>query len=177
MAGGYDEVLDIGCGVGPIHLSLLTDGAGHATAVDLAAPMLQEARHQAKRLGVSDRAEYRVGDFVQLASELPDADAAVLDKVVCCYEDVDAIVDTSIAKTRNLLALSFPRDIWIARAIMRLVIGASTLFGSGFHPFLHDWRRMKERIVEGGFELTQSAHTWAWQVHIYRRQGAHPAAA
>ena len=175
--GARGDVLDVGCGVGPVHLSLLSKGVGHATGVDVAEPMLQEARRQAERVGLTDRVDYRVGDFVALAADLPDADLAVLDKVVCCYENVDAIVDVSMAKTHRLLAMSFPRDTRISRLVIRIVIGCTKLFGGGFHPFLHDWRRMGQRIVDGGFELAQSARTVAWQINIYRRHPAERASA
>ena len=175
--GPRGDVLAIGCGVGPVHLSLLGRGVGYATGIDIAAPMLEEARRQADRVGLSDRVDYRVGDFVALAAELPDADLAVLDKVVGGYEDVDAIVDASMAKTHRLLAMSFPRDIWLSRLILRIVSGVSKGFGGGFHPYLHDWRRMGQRSADGGVELAQSARTLAWQINIYRRPTAERAAA
>ena len=156
-------MLDIGCGVGPVHPTLLDSSVGHATAADIAEPMLREARRQAERIGLNDCVDYRVGDFVALAGDFPDADLAVLDKVVCCYENIDA----SIAKTRRLLAMSFPRDTRLLCLALRIVIGLAKLFGGALRPFLYDWGRMGWRIVGGGFELAQSARTVAWQINIY----------
>jgi 2-polyprenyl-3-methyl-5-hydroxy-6-metoxy-1,4-benzoquinol methylase len=168
------ELLDIGCGVGPLHLTLLQQGAGSAVGVDIAAPMLGEAARLAGKLGVADRVTYHTGDFVALAGALPAADATMLDKVVCCYEDVDAIVDSCTAKAHHLLALSYPRDNWLVRRIAGFIIGFTKLFSRGFHPFIHDWQRMGRRIEAHGFALAQSEHTAAWQVQLYRRRDAAP---
>src|SRR3954454_25044569 len=88
-------LLEIGCGIGYLHQRLLEAGAASAVGVDLSAKMLQEAREQAQQHGLAERTDYREGDFVELADMLAPADIVILDKVICCYPDADALVQRS----------------------------------------------------------------------------------
>jgi hypothetical protein len=65
---------------------------------------------------VSERTDYRRGDFTAMAHTLPDADVVILDKVVCCYPHWELMVDRSLSKARRLYALTYPRDRAEARA-------------------------------------------------------------
>jgi hypothetical protein len=63
-------LLDIGCGIGYLHQRLLQAGASSAVGVDLSAKMLEEARAQAREQGLTERTDYREGEFVELAHAL-----------------------------------------------------------------------------------------------------------
>ena len=78
-------LLEIGCGPGYLHRALLRSGASRATGVDLSAGMLTIARTGAQAEGLADRTAYMQGDFTQIAGQVPDADAVLLDNVICCY--------------------------------------------------------------------------------------------
>ena len=80
------EVLDIGCGIGALHLTLLRDGAGHSIGVDMSEGMVRQAQQLASELGLQEKASYLVGDFVALADLLPESDITLLDKV---FEEID----------------------------------------------------------------------------------------
>ena len=69
------SVLDIGCGTGYLHQELLKAGAANAVGVDLSESMLVEARALARKQQLEQRTDYRAGDFVEMADELPDAAA------------------------------------------------------------------------------------------------------
>ena len=98
MAGleqvGYREasVLDIGCGVGHLHQTLLEQGASAAVGIDLAPKMLSEAKDWADERGLGDRVNYVEGDFMTLDERIDNADICLLDKVVCCYPDTQGLV-------------------------------------------------------------------------------------
>src|SRR5215470_1332119 len=66
--------LDIGAGVGAVHLGLLAAGATSATDVDVSAAYLKAAQGEATRLGYADRTKYVHGDFVQQAENIESAD-------------------------------------------------------------------------------------------------------
>jgi magnesium-protoporphyrin O-methyltransferase len=78
-------LLDIGAGVGAVHMTLLEAGAASAVDVDASREYLAIARAEAERRGLADRVEYRYGDVVELAADLPPADIVTLDSVICCY--------------------------------------------------------------------------------------------
>jgi SAM-dependent methyltransferase len=115
-AGGVDgmTVLDIGAGVGAVHHALLAAGASSAIDVDASGPYLVAARAEAERLGLSDRVTFHKGDAVALVPELPQADIVALDRVVCCYPKMEALVRVAAAGTRRRLGMVLPRDdAWI----------------------------------------------------------------
>jgi magnesium-protoporphyrin O-methyltransferase len=115
-AGGVDglTVLDIGAGVGAVHHALLAAGAASAVDVDASGPYLAAAREEAERRGLADRVAYRKGDAVALAPDLAPADLVALDRVVCCYPHVEALVGVAANLTRRRLGIVLPRDqAWI----------------------------------------------------------------
>jgi 2-polyprenyl-3-methyl-5-hydroxy-6-metoxy-1,4-benzoquinol methylase len=163
------EVLDIGCGVGALHLTLLKDGAAKATGVDISEGMIDNAKKLAHELGVTSRANYVVGDFVQVSGVVSQADVTMLDKSVCCYENIGALICTSTAKTRNLYALSHPKENLFMKFAFKGHILLAKLFRWKFRPFWHDWKKLREDIQHLGFELIYSNATPMWQVLVFKR--------
>jgi len=164
------EILDIGCGVGSLHLTLLKEGTGKATGIDIAEGMISQAKKFSKQLGLNERTEYFVGDFVELAENVPLADITFLDKVVCCYEDMDTLVKISAEKTRRVYALSHPRQRFPVKLLFQAHIFFSKLFRTKFHPFWHNWSGLRELIEAQGFKLIYENATIAWQVTVYARE-------
>ena len=169
---GSRSVLDIGCGVGGVHLTLLRQGAGKAVGIDISAGMIQFAGQLSKDLGLADRTSYVHGDFVEMADTVPRCDIVVLDKVVCCYENLDALLKKSLAKTGSVYALSFPRSHIFVRLIARSAMTLGKLFRWSFSPYWHDWERMAGIIRAGGFEEYYRKTTVLWTVCAFRRTGA-----
>ena len=46
----------------------------------------------AGRRGHAERITFRHGDLVALSAELPAADLVTMDRVVCCYPDLEALI-------------------------------------------------------------------------------------
>ena len=168
------EVLEVGCGAGELHQRLLEEGAARALGVDLSESMVAMAKAQAKARGLEQRTTYRVGDFVGIADELPEADITLLDKVVCCYPNWQALVDATLSKTRRVYALTYPRDRRLTRAGVELMRFGLRLVGCCYQPYLHDPRRIQARILEHGFRRTFEAMTASWLTEVYRRTSASP---
>ena len=164
------NALDIGCGVGALHLALLKGGAATATAVDASEGMLNAAMEFGRKQGVGDRVTYIHGDFVHAADAIAEADITLMDKVVCCYEDVAGLIDASAAKTRRILALTHPRDNLVGGLMFRTGILLAKLFRSSFYPFWHDWQAMRERLATKGFRLVHEDSTPFWQALVFERQ-------
>ena len=76
------SVLDIGCGIGALHLELLLAGAESATGVDASPTNIAGALELAEEMGLSDKVEERQGDFVDLADSVPEADIVTLDRAI-----------------------------------------------------------------------------------------------
>jgi 2-polyprenyl-3-methyl-5-hydroxy-6-metoxy-1,4-benzoquinol methylase len=105
-------VLDIGGGVGVIHHELLRAGAARATDVDASSAYLAVACDESVRQGHAEQVRYLHGDFVTLAPSIEPADVVALDRVVCCYPDMPALVGSAAARANRLLGLVYPRDAW-----------------------------------------------------------------
>jgi len=163
------NILDIGCGVGSLHLTLLQEGAAGAMGIDVAEGMLEKAREFSSTLGLQEKVSYRHGDFVELADSLPDADITVLDKVVCCYGDLDRLLEKSLGKTKRIYGIVHPRNNFLVGGMFKLQISILKLFRAKFHPFWHDWELMNQKIAQHGFRLLYQKPTLAWNVAVFQR--------
>ena len=162
-------LLEIGCGVGYLHQHLLKSGAACAVGVDLSEKMLDEARALAAEQGLAGRVDYRVGDFVDLAAGLADADVTLLDKVVCCYPDAEALVNRSLARTRRVYALTYPRDRMLNRIGVALTRFALWLVRSPFRNYVHDPKTIESWIEAAGFDRRYENQTFVWLTQVYVR--------
>lgn len=163
------HILDIGCGVGALHLSLLKEGAANATGIDAAEGMIKKARQFSQELGVAEKTQYINGDFVEHAEQLSAAEITMLDKVVCCYGDVETLVKKSVEKTTSIYALTHPKENFLVKSFFKLQILLATLFRWKFRPFWHDWQKMREMIVREGFRCVYDNATMRWHVLVYKR--------
>jgi ubiquinone/menaquinone biosynthesis C-methylase UbiE len=64
-----EEVLEVGCGVGQTASFLAKRIGCRVVGVDLSPAMVERSRERARRVGVSDRIEFRVADIIDLPFE------------------------------------------------------------------------------------------------------------
>ena len=165
------SVLEIGCGTGELQRRVLAAGAARTIGIDVADGMIHEARAAAEREGLQERATFLVGDAVERAAELPPAALVVLDKVLCCYPEIDTLLEVSLERAQHLYAVVVPRPHWLVAAVWRLAIAVFKLLRSSFHPYYHDWNRTAAAVAAAGFRRIFAAHTLAWEAWIFRRSG------
>ena len=162
-------ILEIGCGVGGLHLTLLQQGAHSAVGINIAQGMLEGAKALSKELNMETQTEYILGDFVQLNGKIGDEDITILDKVICCYEDVKTLLDKSLTKTRNIYALSFPKSNFLIKLFFAISITLGKLLRWSFHPYWHDWDAAVKRIELAGFKQMYQNATFFWDVRVFER--------
>jgi SAM-dependent methyltransferase len=167
-----ESLLDVGSGIGVLSLGLLESGVRHATAVDISPAAIRVQAEEAGRRGFAERVEFREGDFVELAPNLPVADLVTLDRVVCCYPAYAPLLAAAAAHSGSLLALSFPRDRWWVRLMFVADNLWRRLSGDAFRSFVHSPRAMAELLKERGFARRRVARTWTWQLEVYERTAA-----
>jgi len=162
-------LLDIGGGIGVTQLELLSAGLRSATDVDASSAYLDVAREEAQRRGHGDRVTYHHGDFVALAEKIDPADIVTLDRVICCYHDMPALVEASAAKARRLYGVVYPRDAWWTRCFSA---SENMVFRLRCHPyrsFIHP-TRLVDTLVRGAGLERRNLHQGAfWQVVLYAR--------
>ena len=162
-------LLEIGSGVGYLHQTLLQLGAVSATGVDLSPKMIAEAIASANEKGLSDRTDYIQNDFVNIAEKLDAADVTILDKVVCCYPDADALVHKSLEHTNSVYALTYPRDRWFVRLASKLMAGIFWLLRMDFRNHVHNPLQLEQWIREAGFRKEYENRTIGWQTQVFVR--------
>ncbi|HUF38395.1 MAG TPA: methyltransferase [Anaerolineales bacterium] len=162
------SLLDIGGGVGAIQHEL----AGELDAivnVDASPAYSQTARSEAERRGYAGRAQYHVGDFVRLSENLPVADLVTLDRVICCYDDMPALVDAAVRKAGRIIGLVYPVDRLIFRAGIAVINFFQRILRRPFRMFIHDSARVDARIREAGFQPRFARKGLFWQVTVYAK--------
>jgi len=164
-----DTVLDIGAGVGAIPLELLGAGFSRAIQVDASPAYLEVSQHEAARRGFDDRITYRFGDFTDVASDVDLADVVTLDRVLCCYPDVDRLVAASASKARHLYGVVFPRERLVTRLGTTLGNLYFRLRGGAFRTYIHSRERVEDILRQAGFRRTSHAQSFLWQVATYER--------
>ena len=166
---GYEDasILEIGSGVGHLHQTLLEQGAGSAVGIDLASKMICEAQQWANDRGLTDRASYIEGDFMEISEAVKDADVTVLDKVVCCYPDADGLVHESLARTNRVYALTYPRNRWYVRAVMGATAWVMKVMRSDFRSYVHDPELIEKWIRASGFDKVYQNNNLVWLTQVY----------
>jgi magnesium-protoporphyrin O-methyltransferase len=171
-ADGVDGavVLDIGAGVGAVHLALLEAGASRAVDIDASRDYLAAAREEAARRGLDDRVEYQYGDIVELAPELPSADVVTLDSVICCYPYLPTLLKAAVRSKPRLVGLTYPRDAWWMRTFTRAYNAAHALGQSPAHYYIHRRRALRGVLAEAGYDEIHEGGIAVWRVAAYRRR-------
>lgn len=162
-------LLDIGGGVGGIQHALLDQGAVSATHVDASSAYLQAAQEDAYLREIDDLITFVQGDFVNLAENIPTADIVTLDRVVCCYDDMQSLVRLSAEKANKLYGLVFPRDLWLIRIFLPIANFFLSLTGTPFRIFVHRTEHVDQIIREQGLELDYYQKSGFWQILVYSR--------
>jgi SAM-dependent methyltransferase len=180
LAAGLDlggsTVLDVGAGVGAVHLGLLARGAASAVDVDGSGAYVAAARDEAERHGYGDRVRHVLGDLTLVAPSLEPADVVALDRVVCCYGDVASLLAAAAALARTRLGLVYPRDRWWIRA--GASIGNLVMFrrSGGYRMRVHRVTAMAGVLEAAGLARVAGRDGRLWRVETWERVRPVPAA-
>jgi predicted RNA methylase len=177
------SVLDVGCGIGDLGIEAVTHGAAKAFGVELSIKAVEEAQRLAAVRDVADRTTFVVGDGAK--ASLPKADIVVLNRVFCCYPDVDELLDNSLSAAGAVYAFTTPPSAGLIGAFARW----QTRFANqwyrlrerkfhGFRVFVHDVERIDGRVRAAGFLPVRSERRRVvWHLAVYVRQMTSPTAA
>jgi hypothetical protein len=163
------EVLEIGGGVGGLSLELLRAGAERATVTELSPAWGQEAQVLAAELGLADRITRRVGDVVAAGDEVAAADVVVLERVVCCYPDGEALVGAAAVRARHRLVLSYPRYGLATRLFVRVANLILRLRGNAVRIFAHRPETIRAAAAASGLRPAAPVRGLVWRVAAFER--------
>lgn len=165
-------LLDIGAGVGTVHVTLLEAGAASAVDVDASRDYLAAARAEAERRGLVGRIDYRYGDAVELAANLPAADIVTADSVICCYPYLAPLLAAAVRHGPRLVGLTYAHEAWWLRAWMRLLNVVWALRRRPDHWYIHRHAEVDRLMGEAGYGVIHDGGRWNWRVVVYRREPA-----
>ncbi len=164
------SVLDLGCGTAALGVALLEMGASRLTGVDLSPASVDLARQRAETAGFGGISAFEVGDAADTSSD--PHDWVVLDRVICCYGDVERLVGRAIDLARERIAIAVPesrgwrglvnRPLWLAEF-------AWDRWQGGCRGYVHDLRRIERRLAAAGFQPAGSDRLGLWHIGIYDR--------
>jgi magnesium-protoporphyrin O-methyltransferase len=163
------SLLDIGGGVGVIQHELAAAGVERVTDVDASRAYLRMAREEAERRGYAENAEYVHGDFVALAPQIAEADIVTMDRVICCYPHVEALVESAASKARRYFGVVYPRDLWWTKLGMPVMNFFLRLQGSTFRGFIHPSATVERITASHGFRKVAQHDGWMWQVSVFAK--------
>lgn len=164
-----DSLLDIGAGVGAIYNVLLDAGLENAIHLDASSAYIDVAREEASKRGHAGRVRFVTGDFVAVADSVPMADIVTLDRVICCYPDMDTMVSRAAVKTRRILGAVYPRDAWWVRVSLMLENLVSRVRKSSFRVYLHDPAAIEARLQSNGLRRVSLRRSVFWEIATFER--------
>ena len=164
-----ETLLDIGGGIGVLQHELLASGVRSAVQVEAAGAYVKAARVESVRRGQAGRVEFVQGDFVAVAASIMPADLVTLDRVLCCYAELEPLVAASAARARRYWAASFPRDRWYVRLHARWQNMMRARAGNAFRTFIHPVGRIYELLSRSGLKPLRTWHRPVWEVVLCAR--------
>jgi magnesium-protoporphyrin O-methyltransferase len=167
-------VLDVGCGAGGLVLETFERGAETVTGIDLSTAAIEQARRISSERGLSDRTTFAVADGASVG--VPPHDVVVLDKVFCCYADVEGLLRNSLPAARSVYGFSVPPSAGFRGAVRGVLARMANrwyrlrrrTFG-GFRTYVHDVGALDSTVREAGFEPLFSRRRFAWDLAVYVR--------
>lgn len=162
-------LLDIGGGIGAIQHELNAAGVTAVTAVDASAAYLMLAQQEAAKRGYAAEARYLHGDFVAMADQVEPADIVTMNRVICCYPFMEALVGAAAARAKRYLGVVYPRETWWTKMG---IVGLNTIFslwGNPFRNFVHPTAAVEQVIADNGLQQISHHDGLLWQVAVFAR--------
>lgn len=153
-------------------MTLLEAGALNAVDVDASPDYIEAAKAEAEGRGLADRIDYRLGDVVELAADLPAADIVTADSVICCYPYLPELLAAAVRPGPRLVGLTYINDRWWLRAMMRMSNAWWALRRVPDRWSIHRHHDVDRLMSDAGYALIHDGGTWYWRVAVYRRATA-----
>ena len=164
-----ETMLDVGAGIGVLHHELLDRGVRRAMHLEAAGAFLGVAEEESARRGHEGRVSFRHGDLVALADQVPAAELVTMDRVVCCYPDLEPLIRVSAEKAQRYYALSYPHDRWYVRGHTWWQNRQRWRAGNPFRTFVHPVVRIRSLVQAAGFRVVRSRRTLIWEILVCAR--------
>jgi len=163
------SLLDIGCGLGLIGAELLKSGIAKVNNIEASLSYLEAAKAESKKRNLTDKTSFTLGNFVDVAEQTSAADIVTLDKVICCYDELEPLVKSSSDKALKLYGIIYPRDSWWTKAAIGIENLVRKIKGNTFRVFVYPTDKVDNLIKEQGLQQVFYKAMMVWQIVIYSR--------
>ena len=163
------SVLEIGGGIGEVHLELLRRGAGAVTNLEISTSYEEQAALLIEDSGLAGRVTRRFIDIAAAPDEVEPADVVLLHRVVCCYPDYERLLAAAGGHARRLLVFSHPPRNGLTRVLTGLENLLRRLRRNRFRTFVHPPKAMLEVVETQGLVLRYRHRGATWNVLGFER--------
>ncbi len=164
------SLLDIGGGIGALTFELFKKGIATATHIDISIASVETFRSEVKRQSLEDKIASLHGDFLEVEAQIPKADLVILDKVICCYQDFEQLVGSSLLKARRWYVYSIPRERWLSKVYFFLFESIGEWISGKYLPFYFHSNEVIEKIITtAGFRKIAERHTGNWRIVVFQK--------
>jgi cyclopropane fatty-acyl-phospholipid synthase-like methyltransferase len=158
------SILEIGGGVGEIQVELLRHGASQVTNLEISTGYEAEAEQLLEQAGMTGRVTRRLLDIAQSPDEVEPADVVVMHRVVCCYEDYEALLSAAGKHARRLLVFSHPPRHVLSRGAIWVENLTRRIRRQSFRAFVHPPAAMVSVLNEQGLVTRYEHRGRSWHV-------------
>ena len=161
--------LDIGGGIGAIQYALIKWGALNGVSIEASSAYIDSIKEETGENNLTEKVVFKHGDFTTIASDLNSSDIVTLDKVICCYDDMNRLVDLSSKLARKIYAVVYPRDNWWTKLFLPIINFYPKIKGSSFRLFIHPTNKVEDIIIKNGLKRIYNTTRLFWQVAVFIR--------
>tara|TARA_B100001123_G_scaffold371252_1_gene434302 strand:- start:765 stop:1370 length:606 start_codon:yes stop_codon:yes gene_type:complete len=161
--------LDIGGGIGAIQYALIKWGALNGVSIEASSAYIDSIKEETGENKLTEKVVFKHGDFTTIASDLNSSDIVTLDKVICCYDDMNRLVDLSSKLARKIYAVVYPRDNWWTKLFLPIINFYPKIKGSSFRLFIHPTNKVEDIIIKNGLKRIYNTTRLFWQVAVFIR--------
>jgi 2-polyprenyl-3-methyl-5-hydroxy-6-metoxy-1,4-benzoquinol methylase len=157
-------VLEIGGGIGEIHVELLRRGAARATNLELSGAYDEPAGELLREHGLEDRADRHLHDIAADPGAVEPTDVVVLHRVVCCYPDYERLLGAAADHARRAVVFSHPPRNVLSRAFVGAQNLAFRALRREFRTFAHPPGAMLGVLEARGLQVRFRHRGIPWQI-------------
>ena len=109
------------------------------------------------------------GYFLALADVISPDYVVTLDRVICCYPDMELLVAASAAKAQRLYGAVFPRERWVMKVMLAVENVVRRLRRNPFRAYIYPTAAIDAAARRQGLTPRLVRDTLLWRVAIYAR--------
>lgn len=163
------SLLDIGGGIGAIQHELFKAGISYATNFEASLAYLDICQQEASRQGNGHKTHHLHGNFAEM-NNMPISDIVTLERVICCYPDMENLMSMACQKSRYLLGLVYPHEAWWVKLGMDFLYNLKfRLTRNPFRIYLHPTEQVDALVRSYDFKEVFYRKSGAWQTFVYAK--------